>query len=502
MERHGPTRTPSPRDDDGRSATPMTPAVLKKALLPISGPDEDSEQVERSHSSDTDVSAPEFEGYLDILSYLQRDLPDKPARSRATPSPPMVQVTLKTPREEEWMSSSCRSPSQSSMSNFTSRSRSAAGGSVVGLSRTNSYTTKTVTPMSSVDSDSELRLHGKQAVPARAESRIEEVSEPETASPHGMTPKRRSPTGAAPSKCFHCGRDPCGPDPQFTNSSFVTVLNAFQQDERRRKSLPDPEPEPEPQSEPEHEKRATGPSIAVEDAQGRRYLLYPQTSFYEAVEDSDSVKELHDGQDDEVYDEDFEGDIARPHSLCQTALECARRDILYALGEAQNETKFWDDDDEDEEENDENEEDSDSSTPTAPLADPYERPFNPDPYSSLDSPSFSDLLDEQFREDHQDEDEDEASELGRESHSPQPTFWKDPDGVIVVYKGIEVNGKQMFYGADINYLGSFYDEEEDSSGLGSSHHSPTNSFGNASTALCMIPETSFSDDQLDEEVCG
>lgn len=475
----------------------MTPVVLKKALLPISAPD-DNVKVENSPNSETDVSVPEFEGYLDILSYLQRDLPEKPTRARCTPSPPMVQVTLKTPKEEEWMS--CRSPSQSSISN---RSPSRSGTTGGGLSRTNSNTTKTVTPMSSVDSDSEFRLYPKQSAPTVVESRIEEVSEPETASPH-KTPKRHR--ACTPSKCFHCGRDPYGPDPEYTNSSSVTVLRSFEQEDDER-ILPEEHEKVMTDQSELVDKRATGPSIPVEDARGQRYLLYPQTSFYEAVdqETKEVVDEEYSRIDeaDLVFDDhDFEGRLDRPIRLCENALDTARRDVVYALGEAQKETRFWDDEEEDE--------DSNLCTPTA-AADPYERPFNPDPYSSLDSPSFAKRLqfnDEEEEEQEQDQDYDEEldtddeSGRGENEGSAAPTFWKDPNGVIVVYQGIEVNGKQMFYGADINYLGSYYDDEEDSSGLGSSssaHHSPSSSFATTPTGLFVIPEVSFSDDFSDED---
>lgn len=484
MERHG-TGSPSHLDDCGRSITPVTPSVLTKALLPISGPDDT--RTEDSQSADIDVSVPEFEGYLDILSYLQRDLPEKPSRAISTPSPPLMQVTIKTPKEEEWMS--CRSPSQSSISN---RSRSVAGG----LSRTNSNTTKTVTPMSSVDSDSDLRLYAKQSIPTLAESRIEEVSESETASPH-KTPQRGS--LATPIKCVHCGRDPCGPDPDHTNSSLVTVLKAFE--------------ETDVQTEPEPEKRATGPSIQVEDAQGQRYLLYPQTSFFEAVKGVEHDEEEDTELDGGVGGDSDDGDGLRTFSM--TALEIARRDLAFGMTDDQiceededpNRASFWDDED-----------DSNRGTPTAPSA-PYERPFNPDPYSlPLDSPSFDRLLrvqtsQEDSDDDHNDndnddddknnnndnnnnDDDDDDTNLGREN---RPTFWKDPDGVIVVYQGIEVNGRQMFYGADINYLGSFHDDEEDSSGLGSSHPSPVDPVG-PQRGLFMIPEMSCSREYWDEDM--
>lgn len=317
--------------------------------------------------------------------------------------------------------------------------------------------------MSSVDSDSELRLHAKQPIPPLPEPRIEEVSEPETTSPH-KTPKRSN--TATPSKCFHCGRDPCGPDPEYTNSSVVTVLKAFKQEDAW--------------SEPETEKKAAGPSIQVEDARGHRYLLYPQTSFYQAVE------ETQDDEDDAVP-AGFQGGHDHAHIIGSTALESARQDVAYILSgdhtgeevEDQNQTRFWEYDDED---------DEDLCTPTVP-PDPYERPFNPDPYSFLETPSSAQLLPE-----HDDEDDNESTDLEGEI---APTFWKDPDGVIVVYKGIEVNGRQTFYGGDINYLGSFYDDEEDSSGLGSSHHSPVDSVG-SSIGLWMIPEVPLSEDEWDE----
>lgn len=596
-------------DDCGRASTPLTPLVLNKALLPIRGPpepDEDDDddlipshkddhndhnkenakQGSRPGSDETDVSVPEFEGYLDILSYLQRDLPEKPAsstyrarlsRGSATPSPPMVQVTLKMPKEEEWMS--CRSPSQSSLSgrsHVSKRSATAVGGSGNGgvggggasaLSRTNSNTTKTVTPMSSVDSESELRLlYPKQSVPTLAESRIEEEegdagigsgSEP-LLPPHlQKTPQKNIITNidTVPSKCFHCGRDPSGPDPAYTNSSFVTILKTF-----------DGEKEPEVHVERkggDMREAARGPSIPVEDAKGQRYLLYPQTAFFEVVGEEtgdDSYKASEAKTDVDITDQDESGVFGKmdynngddfgeeaeekeggvleredekhhPHAAFgMTPLESTRRDIAaYALGE-------------DEDEHDDEEEASDESqhydeaefwdcreqfsspcTPikarhpplilpgtakTAPRAvDPYERPFSPDPYSSLDSPSFEELLHHSTAADqHQEEDPDETEEDDDDATptpAAPPTFWKDPDGVIVVYKGVEVNGKQFFYGADINYLGSFYDDEADSSGLGSSHgggHSPSDSVGTVTTlgggsggGLCVIPESPFSD---------
>ncbi|KKY35087.1 hypothetical protein UCDDA912_g04945 [Diaporthe ampelina] len=99
---------------------------------------------------------------------------------------------------------------------------------------------------------------------------------------------------------------------------------------------------------------------------------------------------------------------------------------------------------------------ADENSPSKRAISPYQRPSNPEPSTATSSPSDEIPRDGKTGEGQDDSDKEQ-----------EPSFWKDPAGTIVVYEGIARDGDEVFYGSDINYLGSFYDADEGSSGLGS-----------------------------------
>lgn len=412
---------------------------------------------------DTDVSVQDFEGYLDILSYLQRDLPSKPKRDRTTPSAATRAIIRPAPREEDWISS--RPPSRRSASCATSeeelnrlRARSASGF----LSRSTSGTSrKTVTPMSSLESDAGLRGFNRAPASATLAPRIEEVSEPDT-SPSDMTPKR--PSIAPPHPCCHCGRDPVGKDVTEVTGSPITILEV---PENRDHNKTDTDTG-----------KAVGPTITAEDETGRRYTLYLTTSYYTT---EDETEEQQGNVKSTAGSGDCSSPLGRP----------ANPDPYHTENSPSNQPPK---DQKDGEIDNQHEDDVsgfleirnplDGSTKPSP----YHRPSNPDPYAAANSPS------NQLAQDRMPT----KCELGVDLDT---SFWKNSEGVILVYQGVEMNGDEVYYGNDINYLGSFYDDDEGSSGLGSTRNSTVDLVGTGS-GLAVIPEGVSSDDMWDDEVFG
>lgn len=457
-----------------RSATPMS-ALSFNTNKPLPElPDEPSD-------IDTDVSVQEFEGYLDILAYLQRDLPSKPQSGRTTPLPQTQAIIRPAPKEEEWISSRPQSRPSTSCAASEEELNRLRDRSVSGvLSRsTSGMTRKTVTPMSSLESDAEL-LGGNNRAPAAAAAaaatlapRIEEVSEPDT-SLSDLTPKRQS-TIAPTGLCFHCGRDPTGKDVAEVTGSPITIVGVSEFKDCNENNT--------------DARKATGPTITAKDEQGRQYTLYTATSYYTTV----GKTEEHHQNNNEVI-----RNTTEPCSNCSSPLGRPPNPDPYHSGNSPSDRlpkcatngKIAHGHEVDISRDFENINPLDGSTGPSP----YSRPSNPDPYAAANSPSNQ--LGHGDRMLNKGEGEGEGGGVEVDS-----SFWKDPEGVILVYQGVEMNGKEVYYGNDINYLGSFYDEEEGSSGLGSRRDSTADLVGTGS-GLAMIPEVVSSDDMWDDEVFG
>ncbi|KAG8165763.1 hypothetical protein KVR01_004315 [Diaporthe batatas] len=403
-----------------------TPINLNKPLPNL--PDDDSSRSgigggAGTDEIDTGVSINDFEGYLDMLAYVNRKLPVVPGPSQPVPRAASLSPSLSIrspPKEDEWISS--RPPSRTSTI-FSHNDEVRRVRTHSGLLCRNSPAGRTVTPMSSLGSESGLRISTRASLHTSVvTSRIDELSEPATPKSPCLPPKRVA--TPPPKQCCHCGQDPdekdipgshSGPlvtirnlDPTNVNSSPLTVINI----KKHEKDL---------------ESKMTGPTISAEDDLGRRFVLYPETSYF-------------------------------------IALDGSRNDLLESIARQTPP--------------------STNNSPSSPLTpSPYERPLNPDPYSDENSPSKRLISPYQrpsnpepctvsspHSEPNQEEeapDKDPEEGLDRSTNGEEPTFWKDPAGTIVVYEGVARDGNQVFYGSDINYLGSFYDAEEGSSGLGS-----------------------------------
>lgn len=439
----------------------MSALSLDKPLPAL--PDERSE----IHS---DVLVEDFEGYLDILSYLHRGLPlrpeaeQDPGSDRERPATPSQVIVNPAPKEEEWVST--RPVSQTSSSQATSafsdelrrlRSRTPSGAPT----RSTSVSGKTVTPKSSHESEWGIR-GGKPALSGLGfASRIEEVSEPGTASPV-LTPDRRS--TAVPQVCYHCGRDPTGRDVKETSGSPTTILEISKLNSPSEGAL----------------RKDRGPKITAEDDQGQRYALYTETSHFKLFEDEEEMGDKMPKTPENGAILDFSSPLARPSNPDPYATTYSSPDeIPKQRQRAEIEI----------EDGVETYNDSENTPPSNLLADTslLKRVSGHSPYMSSKSPSYrvepSGTTDER--------------EFGTEI-SPDTSFWKNPEGVILVYQGVEVAGKETFYGSDINYLGSFYDDDEGSSGLGSRRESSNDLVGTGS-GLAMIPEGRSSDDLWDDE---
>lgn len=424
---------------------------------------------ERNEAED-DVLVPDFEGYLDILAYLQRGLPSKPETEQeeeesgkeSTPTPTQPVLTP-APKEEEWMST--RPVSQTS----SYKTASASGDELRRLrsrtpstapTRCTSVSENTVTPKSSRESEWGGR-GGKPTLPGLGfASRIEEVSEPGTSSPV-LTPDRPSTT-----VCYHCGRDPTGKDAKDPTITPTTILevsrftNASEDDSRRDR----------------------GPTITAEDPQGQRYALYPETSFFKVLheQEEEGVKMPKTPDNAEFLCSASPVDRPSnpdPYATAYSSPEDLPKQRQRAEIEIEDDSEVLDDADND-------------PLPVWTVEKSANEVLGPDACLEGSSESAS------CRLDHIDAAGDER-QFGIEDTTEQ-SFWKNPEGVILVYQGVEVGGTELVYGADINYLGSFYDDDEGSSGLGSNGESSHDLVGTGS-GLAMIPECGSSDDLWDDE---
>lgn len=447
---------------------------------------------------DADVSVHDIEGYIDMLAYLRRDLPTKPKPDQPAPAAAPQAIIRPPVKEEEWISS--RSQSRQSTTYTASedeihrmRSRSTTGM----LLHSASASRKTVTPMSSMGSDADLRGASSKTLlapaPAPSTARIEEVSEPGTS-----TPRRRS--ALMPLTCYHCGRDPSGKD---AKDSPMTVLGAHESSRAGDVERDGP-----------GATRATSPSTAAEEDKAQRHTPCTETSFYSAMEeahsvDSDALPEAADEGNADADVSEHTSPFARPSNpdpyaatedspAQSTPTRNGQRDRA-AQAEQEIDIGIWLQDPDNEPPLDMH---HIAAWPSPPVAQPspYRRAPNPDPYSSANSPSPSPAL-----RNYDDDDEDghhapEKNDL--EIVGLERSFWKNPDGVIFVYQGVEANGHELYFGNDINYLGSFYDDDEGSSGLGSTKNSTADLVG-AGSGLAMIPEgPGSSEDLWDDEVFG
>ncbi|POS69222.1 hypothetical protein DHEL01_v212384 [Diaporthe helianthi] len=423
----------------GPSLAPIrihTPINLNKPLPNL--PDDDSPRSSILYRGvggdiDTHVSINDFEGYLDMLAYVNRKLPIVPG----PPQPPSRAASLSPslsigspPKEDEWISSAppSRTSTVFSHNDEIRRERTHSG-----LLSRNSPASRTVTPMSSIGSDPGLRISTRASLhtlhTSVVTSRIEELSEPATPKSPRLPPKRdATPPPALGTQCCHCVREldkqdspgaRSGPlaalnssDETNVNSSPLTVINV----KRHEKDL---------------DSKTTGPTITAEDDLGRRFVLYPETSYFVALDGSCN---------------DVSQSTARqtppPHST-NSSLSSPSTPLPYAR--PLNPNPY-----------------ADEISPPERVVSPYQRPSNPEP-SMASSPHSEPGLEQDLDvpEEGTDEDHDGSDK------EDEPTFWKDPAGTIVVYEGIARDGDEVFYGSDINYLGSYYDAEEGSSGLGS-----------------------------------
>lgn len=425
---------------------------------------------ERNETQD-DVLVPDFEGYLDILAYLQRGLPSKPESEKEevgsgkerTPTP-VQPILTPAPKEEEWMST--RPVSQTS----SYKTASASGDELRRLrsrtpstapTRRTSVSENTVTPKSSRESEWGGR-GGKPSLSGLGfASRIEEVSEPGTSSPV-LTPDRPTTT-----VCYHCGRDPTGKDAKDPTVTPTTILEVSRFNNRSE----------------EDSRRDRGPTITAEDSQGQRYALYPETSYFKVLEEQEEEGAKMPKTPDNAEFLDFTSPVDRPSNPDPYATAYSSPDDLpkqrqRAEIEIEDVVEVFDD-----AEND--------PLPVWTIEEAPDEDCGPDTCLEGSRESVS------CRLDHTDTVGDDDKQLETEETLDR-SFWKNPEGVILVYQGVEVGGTELVYGADINYLGSFYDDDEGSSGLGSNGESSYDLVGTGS-GLAMIPECGSSDDLWDDE---
>lgn len=427
-----------------------------------------------------------FEGYLDAIAFMELDNHPEPTiikdqalqEEESEPLRPTTPLALShviqpAPSEDEWLSSRHHSrPSTAQTPSDDEPPRRGKSTRHASFSRGTSASAKTVTPMSSIDDSDRLsdpRGLAKtlnHANAAEAPPIIDEVSEPETCEPGTSTP-RRGRSGVC-SKCGHVEQSDDTPQPQRHAEGLKdSPMTALQVSPRT------------PVKE-----RDVGPSIVVKDSHGRRYALYPRTSYYEPLQETEG-------------DEDLDG----------------------STPDDQGHTTSYD------------------LFPDLDWSSPVERPGNPDPYAPENSPSTHLQV---RRPDDADDDLPNWVNTGtgpQQTHSSPPiyrnspsqniatmkasryrtprallvehneleevdeteqSFWKNPEGVIVVYQGVELDGKEEFYGSDINYLGSYYDDDEGSSGLGS-HRASNADLAGTGSGLAAIPEGPGSDELWEEE---
>lgn len=410
--------------DDAPSLAPIrihTPINLNKPLPDL--PEDSSSRSGGRHGGasadiDTNVSVSDFEGYLDMLAYVNRQLPIVPSPSQPTSrdvsSSPSLSISS-PPKEDEWISS--RPPSRTSTI-FSHNDEVRRVRTHSGLLSRNSPAGRTVTPMSSLGSESGLRISTRASLHTSVvTSRIDELSEPETTP--CLTPKHDAPP-SPPKQCCHCGRDPEKQDTTDVDSSPLAAVET--QDITNVNSSPLTVINMR-KHEKDWENKTTGPTITAQDTLGRRFVLYPETSYFVALDGSCKVpSESSAGQTPPSADNS-------PSSpLTPSPYARPLNPDPYA----------------------------DENSPSKRVVSPYQRPSNPEPSTTTSSPS-----EQTARDGDTDGGQDESDK------EEEPSFWKDPAGTIVVYEGIARDGDEVFYGNDINYLGSFYDAEEGSSGLGS-----------------------------------
>ncbi|CAN8097323.1 unnamed protein product [Discula destructiva] len=454
----------SPKVARGRSATPMSALSLDKPLPAL--PDDEVEVI-------GNISSHEFERYLDILAYSQRDLPSGPGNKleqklRKRAISPVQDAIIPAPKEDEWMSTRPRSqmssaPTTSAYSEEARRLRSRPPSGLSGLlTRSTSVSGRTVTPMSSLESERELR-GVKRGLPGTGVApRIEEVSEPGTTSP-SLTPKCQS--ISAPNVCYHCGRDPSGKDVKRKSGSTTTVLDIF-------KYVSQDEEAPE---------KTMSPAIVAQDDQGQKYALCRETSRFRILEGTEGSKENSPKTPEKGTVCNSSSPLIRPSNPDPYATNVSSPEML-ADHRERAEYEFGDEEDASG--------DPDNTPQSTEIDTPcYERLANSDRHAAHDPSSGLP---------HDESESQNRPDLGTEI--PHNTsFWKNPDGVIVVYQGIEIGGEELYFGSDINYLGSFKDDDEGSSGLGSIQNS-TNDLFAAGSDLAMIPEVGSSDEMWEDEV--
>lgn len=450
----------------GRATTPLNTFKLDKPLPAL--PDEQAE----IHD---DVLVPDFEGYLDILDYLQRDLPSEPSitqqsGSRKESTAPLAQAALNpAPKEDEWMST--RPASQTSSYKTVSasgdelrrlRSQTPSGAPT----RSTSVSEQTVTPKSSRESGWGVRM-GKTTLPGLGfASRIEEVSEPGTASPI-MTPDRQSTT--MPQACYHCGRDPTGKDVKDNSGTPTTAPEIS-----RLISSPSGDSKKDP-------KKDRGPEVTAEDSRGQRYALYPETSYFRILEDEEKSWYKMPQTPDNAEFFEFSSPLARPSNPDPYAASYSSSPDELPKQRKRAEIEI--------EDGVELYKDSRNTPPSVLTAEQLLLKTVSGPGSYIRGKTPPCRLEQREVTD---------GIPSRIEIAPDRSFWKNPEGVILVYQGVEVGGKELFYGSDINYLGSFYDDDEDSSGLGSRRGSSHDLVGTGS-GLAVIPEGGSSDDLWDDE---
>lgn len=217
------------------------------------------------------------------------------------------------------------------------------------------------------------------------------------------------------------------------------------------------------------------PTIVAQDDQGRRYALDRETCRFTVLKDAEDLRHMSPStpQHEETlpfpipytrysHPGPYGTNFSSPDELLQhtARAEFPRGDAEEAYGNLKNDP-FQD---------------------TSRAA----RSFS-DRLADLDQPTLQNLP---GRPDEQSSSQKEH-EFGTQD-AQRKSFWRNPDGVILVYQGIDIGGKELYFGSDINYLGSFQDDNEGSSGLGSTRNSTDDLAGDGG-GLAMIPEVGSSD---------
>jgi hypothetical protein len=373
----------------------------------------------------TGVTVGDFEGYLDMLAYVNRQLPLVPRPP--TPRNPSLSPSLSIgspPKEDEWLSS--RPPSRTSTV-FSHNEEVRRVRTHRGLLSRNSSAGRTVTPMSSLGSEG-LRVSTRASLHTPvATTRIDELSEPETPKSPCLPPEQEA--TQSPKRCCHCGRNP---DRRSSSGGDSGTLAAVKiQDETSVSSSPLTVINMQ-KHEKDWESKTTGPTITTQDSLGRRFVLYTETSYFIALDCS--RKDMSESSAVQTQPSPGTPPFSPPSSPHTTS----------PYARPLHPDRY-----------------TDENSPPKRIISPHERPSNPEPSTPSSSHSDPDQVTPRKAMD------DSEGQDGCDKQEGDPTFWKDPAGTIVVYEGIARDGDEVFYGSDINYLGSFYDADEGSSGLGS-----------------------------------